>query len=94
MVRRLHHRQLLLFQEPAHRHLQERAGRYVVAVKDGDKLPFGIFQRVVDVPGFRMFVGGTRDILHAYFIGELAELRAATVIQDPDFEFIFWPVDT
>ena len=94
MVRRLHHRQRFLFQEPAHRHLQERARRHVVAVKDGDKLPCRILQRVVDVPGFGMFVRGAGDILNAHLLRELTERGPTTVIQDPDFELIFGPVDT
>ena len=93
VVRRLHHRQLFLFQEPAHGHLQERSRRYVVAVKDRDKLPGGILQRVIDVTGFSMFVRRTGDVFDADLFRELAERWAVAVIQDPDLEFIFRPVD-
>ncbi len=91
---RLHHRQFFLFQEPAHRHLQERARWHVVAVKDGDELPGGILQGVVNVTGLRVFMSGTGDVLHADLLRKLAKLGAATVIRDPDFELIFRPVDT
>ena len=37
---------------------------------------------------------GTGDVLDTHLFRELAERRAAAVIQDPDFEFIFRPVDT
>ena len=93
MVRRLHHRQLFLLQEPAHGHLQERARRHVVTVKDRDKLPCGILQRVVDVPGFRMLVSRTGDVLDANLFCELAERRTVAVIQDPDLKLVFRPVD-
>ncbi|SPZ61898.1 Uncharacterised protein [Salmonella enterica subsp. enterica serovar Typhi] len=43
MMRRLHHRQLFLFQEPAHCHLQKRARRYMVAIEDRHKLAFRVF---------------------------------------------------
>jgi hypothetical protein len=58
-----------------------------------NKLAFGILQRVVDVPGFRVFVGGAGDVLHADVFGELAELFAPAVIEDPDVELVFRPVD-
>lgn len=67
VVRRLHHRQLFLFQEPAHGHLQERSRWYVVAVENRHELAFGIFQRIVDVARFRMFMSGTGDIFHPTF---------------------------
>ena len=93
MVRRLHHRQLFLLQEPAHGHLQERARRHVVAVKNRNKLPGGILQRVVDVPRLSVFVRRTGDVLDANLLRELAERRAVAVIQDPDLELVFRPVD-
>ncbi len=93
VVRRLHHRQLFLFQEPAHGHLQERARRHVVAVKDRDKLPSGILQRVVDVPGFSVLVSRPGDVLDAHLLGELTKRRTIAVVEEPDFELIFRPVD-
>ena len=94
MVRRLHHRQLFLFQEPPHGHLQEGACRHVVAVEDRHKFAFGVLQRVVDIPGFGMLVGGAGDVMHADVFGELTKLFAPAVIEDPDIELIFRPVDT
>ena len=93
VVRRLHHRQLFLLQEPAHGHLQERARRHVVTVKDRDKLSCGILQRVVDVPGLSVFMRRTGDVFDADLLCELAERRTVAVIQDPDLELIFRPVD-
>ncbi|MNS04683.1 hypothetical protein D3C72_360670 [compost metagenome] len=93
MVRGLHHRQLFLFQEPAHRHLQERARRHVVAVKNRDKFSRGVLQRVVNVPGFRMFMRGTSDIFHPDAVGKLAKFLATAVVQNPDIELVFRPVD-
>ena len=93
VVRRLHHRQLFLLQEPAHGHLQERAGRHVVAVENRHKLAFGVLQRIVDIPGFRVFVRGARDVMHANVFGELAELFAPAVIEDPDIKLVLRPVD-
>ena len=66
----------------------------MVAVENRDELPFGIFQRIVDVTGFRVFMRGTGDVLYPHFVRELAELGTATVIEDPDFDFILRPVDT
>ena len=94
MVRRLHHRQLFLFQEPAHGHLQERSRWYVVAVEYRHELAFGIFQRIVDVARFRMFMSGTGDIFHPHVLRKLAKLFPAAVIEDPDVQFVFRPVDT
>lgn len=33
----------------------------MVAVKDRDELPFGIFQRIIDVAGLGVFVAGAGD---------------------------------
>lgn len=54
----------------------------MVAVENRDELPFGIFQRIVDVTGLSVFMRGTGDVLNPYFVRELAELGAATVIED------------
>lgn len=94
MVRRLHHRQLFFFQEPAHGHLQERSRWYVVAVENRHELAFGIFQRIVDVACFRMFMSGAGDIFHPHVLRKLAKLFPAAVIKDPDIQLIFRPVDT
>ena len=71
----------------------ERVGTWSQS-KNRDELPFGIFQRIVDVTGFRVFMRGTGDVLYPHFVRELAELGTATVIEDPDFDFILRPVDT
>ena len=94
VVRRLHHRQLLILEEPAHGHLQERARRDVVAVENRHELPFRVFKRVVDVPGFRVFMRRSGDIFDANIFGKLAKFFTAPVIEDPDNDFIFRPVDT
>ena len=94
VVRRLHHRQLFILQEPAHGHLQERARRHVVAVEDGDELAFRQLQRVVDVPRFCMFMRCTRDILNADVFRKLAKFFTGAVIKDPHFHLVFRPVDT
>ncbi|MNS24041.1 hypothetical protein D3C72_558730 [compost metagenome] len=94
VVRRLHHRQLFLFEEPAHGHLQERARRDVVAVKNRHEFARGILQRVVDVPGFGVLVGSTGDVFHPHAVGELAKLFAPSVVQNPDSKLVFRPVDT
>ena len=57
------------------------------------KLPCGIFQRVVDVPGFRVFVGGSGDILHAHLFRKLAELFAVAIIQQVNGQFVLRPVN-
>ena len=90
----LHHRQLFLFQEPAHGHLQERSRWYVVAVENRHELAFGIFQRIVDVARFRMFMSGTGDIFHPHVLRKLAKLFPTAVIEDPDVQLVFRPVDT
>ncbi len=94
MVRGLHHRQLLVFDKPAHGQLQERARRHVVAVKDRDKIAFRILQGIVDVACFRVFVSGTGDVLYPHRLGKLTKRLAATVVEDPDLQLLFRPVDT
>ena len=93
VVRRLHHRQLLLFQEPAHGHLQKRTGRHVVAVENRHELALGVLQRVVDIAGFRVLMGGARNVVHPDVFGELAELFAPAVVEDPDIKLVLRPVD-
>ncbi len=66
----------------------------MVAVEDRHKFAFGVLKRVVDIPGFSMLVSGTGDVMHADVFGELAKLFAPAVIEDPDIELIFRPVDT
>ena len=60
MMRRLDQAEPRIPAEPADRHLQERAGRHVIRVKDRDVLSRRVGQRVVDVAGFRMRVVGAR----------------------------------
>ncbi len=92
VVRGLHHRHLLVVQEPAHRHLQERAGRHVVAVEDRHVLATGLLQRRIDVAGLGVVVVGTGDVLHPDFFAERAELIAAAVIEQVDVELVGRPV--
>ena len=70
-----------ILQEPAHGHLQERAGGHVVTVENRDELAFRILQRIVDITGLGMFVAGTRDVMYADIFCELAKLFAPAVIR-------------
>ncbi|STM18198.1 Uncharacterised protein [Escherichia coli] len=94
MVWSLHHRQLFLFQEPAHGHLQERSRWYVVAVENRHELAFGIFQRIVDVARFRMFMSGAGRYISPPRFAQTGETLPCRVIEDPDVQFVFRPVDT
>ncbi len=92
VVRRLHHRQPRVVQEPAHRHLQERARRHVVAVENGDVLAIGLLQRRVDVAGLGVVVVGAGDVVHPDFLAERAEFLAAAVIEQVDLQLAGRPV--
>ena len=65
----------------------------MVAVKNRHELALGVLQGVVDIPGFRVFMGGARDVVHPDVFGELAELFAPAVVEDPDIELVLRPVD-
>ncbi|MNZ98332.1 hypothetical protein D3C78_1176120 [compost metagenome] len=65
----------------------------MVAVEDRDKFARGVFQRIVNVPGFSVLVRGTSDIFHPDALRKLAKLFATAVVEEPDFELIFRPVD-
>ena len=48
--------------------------------------PFGVLQRIVDIPGFRVFVGGAGDVMHADVFMNWRNFFAPAVIEDPDIE--------
>ena len=54
-----------LAHQPAHGHLQEGAGRHVVAVENGDEFAIGHAHRVVEVAGLGVLVVGTDDVAAA-----------------------------
>ena len=66
----------------------------MVAVKDRDELPFGIFQRIIDVAGLGVFVAGAGDIVHPNIFGKLAKRFPSAVVEDPDVQLVLRPVDT
>ncbi|MNH00155.1 hypothetical protein D3C79_593410 [compost metagenome] len=94
VMRGLQHRQLLVFEEPAHGQLQEGASRYVVAVENRHKLAGGLLQRVVDVAGLGVLMGRPGDILHPHLFGEGFEFRSVAVIEEVDIDLLFRPIDT
>jgi len=93
MVRRLHQGDVGLLDQPAHRELQEGAGRDVVAVEDGDELAVGLRHRVVEVAGLGVLVVGAGDVAAADRLRELAELLALAVVEQPDAHLVGRPVD-
>ncbi|MOA08850.1 hypothetical protein D3C78_1286480 [compost metagenome] len=93
MVRRLQHRQLLVFKEPAHGQLQERTRGDVIAVEDGNKITASMLERMVDIARFGVFMGRPGDVLHPDLCGKGFKLWAVTVVENVDIDFIFWPVD-
>ena len=66
----------------------------MVAVENRHELALGVLQGVVDIAGFRVFVGGARDVVHPDVFGELTELFAPAVVEDPDIDLVFRPVDS
>lgn len=89
MVRGLQHRQLFVFEEPAHGQLQEGARRHVVAVENRHELAGGLLQRIVDVAGLGVFVGRHGDVFHSHFVSERPEFGAVAVIEDIDVHLSF-----
>ncbi len=65
----------------------------VVAVEDGDELAIGVAHRMVDVAGLGALVVRTDDVAATAGLGEVAELLAPPVIEDPDVHLIARPVD-
>ena len=94
MVRGLDERELRIAHQQAHRHLQERPGRNVVAIEDGDELAVRALERVVQVPGLGVAVVGTDDVSDPRLGGEGAELRAAAVIQQVDAKLVGRPIES
>lgn len=92
-VRRLHHGQMLVFDEPAHGHLQEGSGRHVIAIKNRDELSGGLGKRDIDVAGFGVFVGGAGDVAATGLFGELPKFLAAAVVQDVNAAEFGRPID-
>ena len=86
VMRRLDERERLVPLEPAHRHLQERAGRHVIAVEDRDQRPVGVRECGVEVAGLGMGIVGARDIAAADRAGKGAERRATAVVEQVDVE--------
>lgn len=60
----------------------------MVAVKDRNELPFGIFQRIIDVAGLGVFVAGAGDIVHPNIFGKLAKRFPSAVVEDPDVQLV------
>ena len=89
----LHHPQPGIPVEPAHRHLQEGAGRQVIAVEDGDQIPARLPERVVDVAGLGVLVGRPRHIADPRLFGEGAKRRSVPVIEQPDGQLVGGPVE-
>ena len=73
MVRRLHNAQLWAFQEPAHGHLQKRAGRNMVAVKDHQEITFGDFHGRIQIACLGVAIIRANQIVHPNFRGKLAK---------------------
>ncbi|MNG82390.1 hypothetical protein D3C79_410890 [compost metagenome] len=65
----------------------------MVTVKNRDKLAGGLFQRVVDVPGFGMLMSRPGDILNPHLFGERFEFWPVTVIENVNTDLLFRPVD-
>ncbi len=86
VVRRLQEGQPGLFLEPADRHLQEGAGRDVIAVEDADQFARGLGQGVVEVAGLGLEVVGPGDVAAARVLGEGLELGPPAVVEQPDAE--------
>ena len=93
VMRRLDDGQLPVAQEPADRHLQESAGRHMIRVEDGDQFAVGMLQRVVEVASLGVGVVVARDVAAAGLLGELAELLAAAVVEQPHPQLVARIVD-
>ena len=91
-VRRLQHRQLRVFEEPAQAHLQEGARRHVVGVEQGDVFTVGDLQRFVKVTGLGVEVVVAANVVHADLAAEVAEVVAAAVVQHVDTQLVLGPV--
>ena len=92
-VRRLQHHQLRILEEPAHAHLQERAGRHVIGIEDGNVFARGLGQGEVEVAGLGVIVIRPNDVADTGHLAELAELGATAVIEYVDVELVLRPVD-
>ncbi len=67
----------------------------MVAVKDRHEVAAAVlFQRMVDVARFGVFIRGTHHIVNANAGGERAKLGPVAIIQQIDVKPIFRPVDT
>ena len=83
MVRRLHHGEPRVAQQPAHGELQEGARRHVVAVEDGDVFAGGLGERVVDVAGLgALVIAGGSGSRRRRPRREFAELGRPAVVED------------
>ena len=70
----MQHGHAVVAHEPADGHLQEGAGRNVVAVEDRDQPALGLGQSMVDVAGLGVEVVGPDHVAAARLLGEAREL--------------------
>ena len=92
MVRRLQHGAFWIALKPAHGGFQERARGQVVAVKNGDQLPIGFLQGVVQVARLGVVVVRADDVLHPHFGRKRPKFLAPTIVQEIDLEAIGRPI--
>ena len=76
----------------AHRQLQERAHRQVIAVEDGNEVRAGPGQGLVEISRLGMPVVGPVEVPDAHFGGEFPQAVAVSVVKQMDVQPIRWPV--
>ena len=92
MVRRLYQRQLLVCHHHAYGELQEAPRRYVVTIKNGDKVTIRALQAAVDVAGLGVLGVRAGNVGGAHLFAEHPKFIAAAVIEHVDVQFVFGPV--
>ena len=92
VVRRLHERDFLVAQHPAHGLGEEGAHRNVVAVEDHDEFAVNLPEGVVDVPRLGALVFLAADVARARFFRKGFEVVAVAVVENPDVKFLLGPV--
>ena len=84
MMRRLQHRQLMVAQEPTHRHLQKTARRHVIAVEDSHQRRRHALQGGVDVSRLGMHVVFANLVANAGLKCKALKLLTPPVVQNID----------
>lgn len=89
----LNYVEFFIFKELVDGQLQERVGGYVVIVKDSDKFIGSLFQCIIDIVCFGMFMSRVGNVVYFYFCGECFKCGLVIIIQNIDIDFIFWLIN-